>query len=100
MKLEDVPELAFDHNQILDVALQTLKEQLEPHHIGFKLLPKKFTLSQLQHLHELVLEKKLDKRNFRKDIKRMDHIVPLDEKQVGVLQKPAQLFAFNPEAVN
>ena len=99
-RLEEVPELAFDHNHILDFALQTLKEQLEPHHIGFKLLPKKFTLSQLQHLHELVLDKKLDKRNFRKNVKRMEHVVPLDEKQKGVLHKPAQLFAFNPEALN
>lgn len=100
VKLEEVPELAFDHNHILDFAVQTLKEQLEPHHIGFKLLPKKFTLSQLQHLHELVLDKKLDKRNFRKNVKRMEHVVPLDEKQKGVLHKPAQLFAFNPEALN
>ena len=63
------------------------------------MFPKKFTLSQLQHLHELVLDKKLDKRNFRKNVKRMDHVVPLDEKQKGVLHKPAQLFSFNPEAI-
>jgi len=98
--LVSVPNLAFDHNNILSFAISTLREQLEPYHIGFELLPKKFTLSQLQHLHELVLDKKLDKRNFRKNVKKMEHVVPLDEKQKGVLHKPAQLFTFNPEAVN
>ena len=98
--VDKVPELAFDHNEIFRYAVTTLREHIEPHHIGFELLPKKFTLSQLQHLHELVLDKKLDKRNFRKNVKRMDHVVPLDEKQIGVLHKPAQLFTFNPEAVN
>ena len=100
LDVDKVPDLAFDHNEILNHAVNTLREQLEPHHIGFELLPKKFTLSQLQHLHELVLDKKLDKRNFRKNVKKMDHVVPLDEKQTGVLHKPAQLFSFNPEAVN
>ena len=97
---DKIPPLAFDHNSIFNHALLTLREHIEPHHIGFELLPKKFTLSQLQHLHELVFDKKLDKRNFRKNVKRMNHIVPLDEKQTGVLHKPAQLFAFNPEAVS
>jgi 8-oxo-dGTP diphosphatase len=100
VQVEDVPNLAFDHNHILNFAIDILREQLEPHHIGFELLPKKFTLSQLQHLHELVLDKKLDKRNFRKNVKRMEYVVALDEKQKGVLHKPAQLFSFNPEAIN
>jgi len=95
-----VPELAFDHNEIFRYAVTTLRAHIETHHIGFELLPKKFTLSQLQHLHELVLDKKLDKRNFRKNVKRMVHVIPLEEKQTGVLHKPAQLFSFNPEAIN
>jgi 8-oxo-dGTP diphosphatase len=95
-----VSHLAFDHNEIFNYAVTTLREQIEKHYIGFELLPKKFTLSQLQHLHELVLDKKFDKRNFRKNVKRMEHVVPLNEKQTGVLHKPAQLFSFNPEAIN
>lgn len=90
-----LPDLAFDHNDIADLAVATLREQLESKHIGFEMLPKKFTLRQLQSLHEIVLDKKLDKRNFRKNIKRMDHVVPLDEKEQGVLHKPAQLFTFD-----
>jgi 8-oxo-dGTP diphosphatase len=61
-------------------------------HIGFELLPEKFTLSQLQKLYEIILDKKLDKRNFRKNILRTDTVTPLEEKQSGVFHKPAQLF--------
>lgn len=95
----DVGPLAFDHNTILAGAIEALQTQLESHHISFELLPKKFTLSQLQQLYETVLEKKFDKRNFRKNVKKMSHVVPLDEKQQGVTHKPAQLFSFNPDQI-
>ena len=98
LDLGRVPGLAFDHNRILETAVDTLREQLESHHISFELLPKKFTLSQFQALHEIVLNKKFDKRNFRKNVKRMVHVVPLDEKQQGVLHKPAQLFTYQPDS--
>ena len=94
--LQEVGPLAFDHNIILDQAFETLKEQLESQHISFELLPKKFTLTQLQALYEVILDKKLDKRNFRKNVKKMTHVVPLDEKQTGVMHKPAQLFSYEP----
>jgi 8-oxo-dGTP diphosphatase len=97
--ISDMPDLAFDHDSIVAGGFHTLKEQLESHYISFELLPKKFTLSQLQTLHEIVLNKKLDKRNFRKNVKRMSHVVPLDEKQTGVLHKPAQLFSFEPDSI-
>ncbi len=95
----EISDLAFDHNAIVTCAIDTLREQLESHYISFELLPKKFTLSQLQTLHEIVLDKKFDKRNFRKNVKRMSHVVPLDEKQTGVLHKPAQLFSFSPDSI-
>lgn len=90
-----VPELAFDHNDVVDRAIEVLREELISKHIGFELLPEKFTLTQLQQLYEVILDKKLDKRNFRKNIKKLEQIVPLDEKQQGVLHKPAQLFRFD-----
>ena len=96
LDLNEVGPLAFDHNAILDQAFESLKEQIEHHHISFELLPKKFTLTQLQALYELVLERKFDKRNFRKNVKKMNHVVPLDEKQTGVMHKPAQLFSYHP----
>ena len=97
--IHEVGPLAFDHNTILSGAIEALQTQLESHHISFELLPKKFTLSQLQALYETVLDKKFDKRNFRKNVKKMSHVVPLDEKQQGVTHKPAQLFSFNPDQI-
>ena len=97
--VNEVGPLAFDHNSILSGAIEALQTQLESHHISFELLPKKFTLSQLQALYETVLDKKFDKRNFRKNVKKMSHVVPLDEKQQGVMHKPAQLFSFNPDQI-
>ena len=96
-ELNEVGPLAFDHNSILNEAFETLQEQLESQHISFELLPKKFTLTQLQALYEIVLDKKLDKRNFRKNVKKMSHVGPLDEKQTGVMHKPAQLFSYEPQ---
>lgn len=90
----EIPELAFDHNAIVDKALEMLRHELVADNIGFELLPEKFTLSQLQHLHEIVLDKKLDKRNFRKTALKIENLHPLDEKQIGVLHKPAQLFQY------
>jgi 8-oxo-dGTP diphosphatase len=58
-----IPSLAFDHNNIVDQALQVLRHELMADHIGFELLPEKFTLSQLQKLYEIILDKKLDKRS-------------------------------------
>lgn len=92
--INEIPSLAFDHNEIFDCALRNLREETENYHISFELLPKKFTLAQLQHLHELILDRKLDKRNFRKSIKKLDELIPLNEKQKGVYHKPAQLFSF------
>lgn len=95
--VNEVPELAFDHNLIFDSALARLREEFELKNIAFELLPKKFTLSQLQMLHEIVLGVKLDKRNFRKKLKKSDGLIALDEKQKGVDHKPAQLFKYAPK---
>jgi len=92
--VHDVPELAFDHNNILTKAIEILRSEVSNHKIGFELLPQKFTLGQLQQLYEVILDKQLDKRNFRKAIKKMDTILALEEKQKGVLHKPAQLFTY------
>ncbi|MBL7942194.1 MAG: NUDIX hydrolase, partial [Flavobacteriales bacterium] len=91
----EIPSLAFDHNDIVDKAIAVLRHELLADNIGFELLPEKFTLSQLQHLYEIILDKKLDKRNFRKNVLKNEHLTPLAEKQKGVLHKPAQLYQFN-----
>ncbi|MDB5080218.1 MAG: hydrolase [Chloroflexi bacterium] len=63
-----LPELAFDHGQILDYTLQRLRGKLGYSNIAFQLLPEKFTLTELQRVYEVILGEKLDKRNFRKGL--------------------------------
>ena len=93
--ISKVPRLAFDHPKILAAALARLKGKVRYEPIGFELLPPKFTLSQLQHLYESVLETDLDKRNFRKKVLSFDLLIPLKETQLAGRHRPAQLFRFN-----
>jgi 8-oxo-dGTP diphosphatase len=86
-------DLAFDHNLILEKGLKYLREQLD-HQLISNLLPDKFTLSQLQRLYEILLDEKLDKRNFRKNISKESLIIKTDEKQQGVAHKPAHLYTY------
>ena len=90
-----LPELAFDHAEILEKALDRLKGKVRYQPIGFELLPRKFTLTQLQKLYEVVLQTELDKRNFRKKILAMNLLVGLDEVQQGVAHRAAQLYMFD-----
>ncbi len=91
-----VPPLAFDHAQILQVGLERLRGKVRYVPIGFELLPPKFTLSELQHLYEAILDRSLDKRNFRKKVLAMDLLDDLGEVQRGVRHRAARLFSFNP----
>jgi 8-oxo-dGTP diphosphatase len=95
--VSDVPTLAFDHASILETALKRLQAKVRYEPIGFELLPPKFTLSQLQRLYETVLDRELDKRNFRKKILAMDLLVELDEIQTGVAHRAARLYRFDEE---
>lgn len=95
INVDEVPALAFDHNSIFDKALATLREKIKHYPIGFHLLPKKFTLSQLQHLNEVISGEELDKRNFRRKVQKLPYIVPLEEKQKGVFHKPARLHVYD-----
>lgn len=90
-----IPALVFDHGQMVEMALDRLKTNVQYHPIGFELLPKKFTLTQLQTLYETVLETTLDKRNFRKKILSMDLLIALDEFQRGAPNRAARLFKFD-----
>ncbi len=87
--------LAFDHDEILEACFNALKQRVRVRPIGFELLPPKFTLTELQHLYEAILEAELDKRNFRKKILSMDFIVDLNESQEGVAHRPARLYEFD-----
>jgi 8-oxo-dGTP diphosphatase len=93
--VHDTPSLAFDHGEILEMALERLRGKLRYQPIGFELLPRKFTLSELQHVYELVLERELDKRNFRKRVLAMDLLVETDEVQQDVAHRAARLYRFD-----
>lgn len=93
--VSDVPALAFDHADILATAITRLRGKVRYEPIGFELLPEKFTLSQLQHLYEAVLQAPLDKRNFRKKILGMGLLLPLREQVRAGAHRPAQLFRFD-----
>ena len=88
-------DLAFDHSEILDACFQRLKRRVRSRPVGFELLPPKFTLTELQHLYESILETELDKRNFRKKILSMNLLVDLQETQEGVAHRPARLYKFD-----
>ncbi|MCB9273973.1 MAG: NUDIX hydrolase [Lewinellaceae bacterium] len=92
-----VKDLAFDHNEILDACFNRLKWLIRSRPVGFELLPPKFTLTELQHLYEAILETELDKRNFRKKILSMNLLIDLDETQEGVAHRPARLYQFDKE---
>jgi len=91
----DLPRLAFDHSEIAELALTQIRQKVRYRPIGFELLPQKFTLTELQHVYEAILEKKLDKRNFRKKIQSYDLLVPCKEKQRGGSHRAPGLFRFN-----
>ena len=95
--VKNIPKLAFDHNIILEECLKSLRRRLRERPIGFSLLPKKFSLNQLQNLYEVILGIELDKRNFRRKIKSLDVLIDLKENQQEVAHRPAKLYAFNHE---
>jgi 8-oxo-dGTP diphosphatase len=92
--VSQAPKLAFDHAGTLRVALTRLHAKVRYQPIGFELLPEKFTPSQLQHVHEAVLETQPDKRNFRKKILSFGLLLPLKETQMVGRHRPARLFRF------
>lgn len=99
-EIHDIPELAFDHNKIFSESLDYLQENLETHtHIGFELLPKKFTLLEYQQLTEYVLDKQVDKANFRKKLLTKEFIEPLSEVQKNVKHRPAKLYQVNKDKI-
>ena len=93
--VNDIKEMAFDHMEILTTCLGRLREIVEDHPVVFNLLPKKFSLRELQSLYEAILNIKLDRRNFRKKFFMMDWLVDLGEFEEDVPHRPGKLYKFN-----
>jgi 8-oxo-dGTP diphosphatase len=92
-----LPRLAYDHKQVARAAVSRLQEQLEHSAIAWSLLPERFTLSDLQAVHESVLGEPIDKRNFRKKVLAGGLLQPLRQKRADGAHRPAQLYRFRPQ---
>jgi 8-oxo-dGTP diphosphatase len=88
------PSLAFDHEDILDYAVERLKTKLEYTTVGFQLLPKAFTLTDLQRVYEAILGRPLDKRNFRRKMLVLGILKPLKQWRKDGPNRPARLYTF------
>jgi hypothetical protein len=90
----DLPELAFDHPRMIDVALQRVRTKLEYTTIGLQLLSATFTLSELQSVYEIVLDRPLDKRNFRRKLGLLELVEETGDKRSDGPGRPAALYRF------
>ena len=92
--IDKVPKLLFDHNEMIDVALGTIRKDVRHQPVG-KLLPDKFTLNETHKLFQTILNTELDRRNFHKLITSYDFLVRLKEKRTGVTNKSPYLYRFD-----
>jgi 8-oxo-dGTP diphosphatase len=95
--IKNVTDLAFDHQQIFDTCYRRLQKRIQEHPLGFNLLPKKFSLRDLQNLYEAILDTKMDRRNFRKKFFSMDFLIDINEMEQDVPHRPGKLYKFNYE---
>ena len=95
--LDEVPQLAFDHDQILRRAEQALRQQIHFEPVGFELLPEQFTIKELQNLYEAILDVHFDRRNFYNKMRRLEMLELSDERSNPSQRKEAFLFRFNPQ---
>jgi len=93
--INEVPQLGFDHNDMVTSALKLLRRKSADHPIAFNLLPSEFTLPQFQHLYESLYGETLDKRNFRKKVAEMDYIEKTGKIDKSSSKRGAALYKFN-----
>ncbi|KFF04756.1 NUDIX hydrolase [Flavobacterium reichenbachii] len=99
-KIDDVPAMAFDHNIILKKAIERLQAKLTYEPIGFDLLPKEFLFSELENLYCTILEKEIERRNFRKKILSFGIVEETENYSPIKTGRPAKLFCFNKQKYN
>lgn len=95
---DELPELAFDHNLIVEYALWRLRNKLEYSQIAHALLGETFTLSELRQVHEAVLDRELDPANFRRQMESSGALVATDERVVGGRHRPPRLYRYDSAA--
>ncbi|MBI4598452.1 MAG: NUDIX hydrolase [Candidatus Omnitrophica bacterium] len=89
-----LPELAFDHRRIVDYALERLQNKVNYTTVGFQLLPREFTLTDLQRSYEVILGRRLDKRNFRRKMLQLGILRGTTRFQASGRQRPARMYTF------
>jgi 8-oxo-dGTP diphosphatase len=92
---DELPELAFDHNRIVEYALWRLRNKLEYSRIAHAFLGETFTLSELRQVHEVVLCKPIDPANFRRQVEASPGIVPTDQHVTGGRHRPPRLYRYD-----
>lgn len=92
--VNSLPRLAFDHKEIITLALDKLRWKMTYEPLAFRLLNKTFTISQLQTIYEVVFDKKFDRRNFHKKLTSLGYIIPTDEQQ-KTIGRPSTLYTFD-----
>ncbi len=97
--IKDLPKLAYDHNDIMGLALERLKTRVTYTTLVNKLLPKEFTLMELENAYNIILGKKVDRRNFRKKIMKLKLLASLGRKVRGLRWRPATLYSFRSQKV-
>ncbi|GAE87969.1 Nudix-related transcriptional regulator NrtR [Acetivibrio straminisolvens JCM 21531] len=86
--------IAFDHAKIIQYAIERLRNKIEYTDIAFNLMPARFTLTELQQVYEVILDKELLKANFRRKI--ADMVIETNEYTKDAGHRPSKLFKFNP----
>jgi 8-oxo-dGTP diphosphatase len=94
-KVSELPPLAFDHKEIIEYALKRTRERLDMCPVAYQLLNEKFTLTEMQKAYEMIMEKKLDKRNFRKKVITTEGLRELNEFSKSSSKRPASLYTFD-----
>lgn len=94
-KISEKPNLIFDHDDMIDLAIARLRHKASIEPIGFELLPEKFTMRQLQKLYEEIFNEELDKRNFAKKVNSFGLLQKLEEKDKGSSRKGSFLYRFD-----
>lgn len=92
--VQNLPELAFHNEDVIDYALQRLRAKLDYSNVAYSLLPEEFSLSQLQRTYEAILGRSLDKRNFRKRILSLGIVEPTGRMASEGRHRPAKLYRF------
>jgi 8-oxo-dGTP diphosphatase len=92
--ISDLPKLAYDHRKIIDVAYHRLQSKLGYTNIVYSLMPREFSLTELQETYEIIKGTNLDKRNFRKKVLSLDLIKKVDKMARGSAHRPASLYSF------